>query len=258
MKSPHLFFLGLCLSLLTCKAPNVANTSVEKCVLSQFTMLPAPNDLDSVGFVFAVDKNKTQLPITYIDVKVMKSGAELKNCSENRNVTYGALLDFVAAEQASINVDATIDRNRTINSTIALEGVKFNRTLLLDMNANIQAKKKEIQAFIKNQPENKDLRYFLIVEAYKASKLKYKFDKDVTADAGFKASFENVATLNPSAKWNVGKEFQLEYELPKELNVFVKVYELKIKDSLVGEPAITIAQSPTVESSQPLYDQKAN
>ena len=206
---------------------------LSEVVLNDFNMSVAPNTLDRVGFIFAIDQNKKQIPITYLDIKATEGEAKLRSASENRKMSWGVLGNFLGLSTLGLLANTGIDNNAKVETAISFDGTVISRAMLLDIDQILSQKKQEIKNFvINNHYEN--FKFYLIIETIKAKKVNYKFSSNVAGNQSLDANFKNIAKLNQNIKWDNSHSFQLEYDLSSPLNLFYKTYDLNIQSSLVG------------------------
>ncbi|MNE69567.1 hypothetical protein D3C80_1652980 [compost metagenome] len=104
--------------------------------------------------------------------------------------------------------------------------------------------KDAVELIKKNREElgRLDDKYYIIRESILTQNLEYSFDQDVITNAGFNLALNDIIKVNPAAKWDNTKEFQLEFNYPNPLRVFYKAEYLSILSSATGE--ITIKRKP--------------
>ena len=147
-------------------------------VLKDFNMVPAPNTLDKVGTIFAIDKNKKQLPITDLDITPKEGDAELRNYQEARTTTWGVLIDFLGLQKLNLTANAGVDNKTMVSTKISFDGATLSRANLLEIDQKLSEKIEEIKKYIKkNKIEN--YKFYLIIEVVKTKKLNYQFDRSV-------------------------------------------------------------------------------
>lgn len=67
--------------------------------LNDYTFETIPNDLDNVGYVFAVDNNRMQIPITMFNLKSIEGTVVLQKKSNTKKITIKALINFLGIPQ---------------------------------------------------------------------------------------------------------------------------------------------------------------
>lgn len=254
----HLSLLLLLAVMLTGCPPNQVTKNddhITEVILRDFNMSAAPNELDKVGFIFAVDNNKKQIPISYLNITPMEGIAKLKDYSESRKITWGIFANFLGVKTLDLTANAGVKDTSQFVTSIAFDNTTLVRAPLLDIDAALSAKKKDIKEYI-NREHLENLKFYLIIETVKAKKVIYKFDKDVVGNQSLDANFKKIVELNQEIKWDKSKNFQLEFDFASPLNVFYKTYTLDIESGLTGSFDIKVNKKNEVGSDGMIYIKK--
>ena len=242
-----------------CKRPssrqNDINTT-ESVALNDYNMSAAPNAIDTVGFIFAVDKNRKQIPISTINIKARKGIIAVRASQSTRTSSWNALANFLGVPSTKITANAGIKDSSTVKTTIDFnKDLQMTEAPILDIDAALAIKEKEVSGLIKRR-HLEAFTFYLIIQTIEAKKLVYKFDRNVIGNATLEANFQSVAKANSGLKWNKNNEFQLEFDLKAPLVVFYKALELNVVTSIGGDINIKSTDKPIVGKQGMLYVSK--
>ncbi len=112
-----LYFI-LALTLSCQKTPTQDQRLPASLGISDWNMSAAPNDLDIVGLIFAVDSDKKQYPITNLAIEPTAGVTTLRNYRESRTTRWGALANFLGLPTAQLTAQAGISDSTNVTTSI--------------------------------------------------------------------------------------------------------------------------------------------
>lgn len=241
-------FLLLLFSFVVLKSESCNDKKKVEKLLPGYSFYDAPNDLDKTGLIFRVTPDGQRFNVGYVSVTPDKGRIEIKSTAQTRTMSLNALASFLKIDKSKLSVDGNLDLKRKI--TLRVKMANNQQEALTDF--ALDEKLKEALELIKKNREELgrlDDKYYIIRESILTQNMDYSFDKDVVANAGFKLALNDLIRVNPDAKWDNTKEFQLGFNYPNPLRVFYKAEYLSILSSATG--GISIKRNPV--NSEEIY-----
>lgn len=233
MKKLHFIYTGFII-FISCRSISDTDFKNSQLILADdYIMSSAPNEIDSVGFIFAVDKSFHQIPIAYLSTTTNSSPIELRNVGYTRKIGWNVLGNFIGVPNLTANT--SFNDSSMVTTGIKFKGAEINRALLLDIREKLAEKSKQISDLVQNDPNLLKYKFYLIIETIKVKGLEYSFNKNVIGDAELSANFLKISSENSKLKWDKSQNFQLSFDLGKPLITFYKAYPLSIFTSMSGE-----------------------
>ncbi|WP_428229148.1 hypothetical protein [Flavobacterium sp.] len=250
MKIYILPLLVLSFLISSCKSNTVVTPPTVK--LTDYTFETTPNNLDNVGYVFAVNRDKMQIPITMLNLDPIEGTIVVPTNSSTREMSLGALIKFLGVPNVNITANADLNNTTKVTTTFALENPKVSRAFLTKLDSEITEKKESIKTVLISQNlQNADV--YVILETIKTSKVTYDFSKSKIGKASLDAVFQNIASTEDSFKWNNSGSGSLSYDLKKDLTVFYKIFKIEV---LPGAAGMDLKRGVLVKDSELIYTSK--
>lgn len=228
----YFLLISLCFSQCGVHRPTEV-LNIPSVKLNDYTFETTPNDLDNVGYVFAVDESKTQIPITTLSLSPKEGNIVVETNSSTKDITFGALLKFLGIKNFNIPANADYNNNTKVTTTFKLENPRIARAYLITLDSVLSKNKDAIRNVMKNQ--NLDAsQLYVILEVIKSNKMTYDFSKSKLGNADLNAVFSTIGSVNDSLKWNNSGKKSLNYDLKTPLNVFYKLYKLNVLGGING------------------------
>jgi len=237
-----LFFISSCKTAIT--PPTVK--------LTDYAFETTPNNLDNVGYVFAVNKDKMQIPITMLNLDPIEGTIVVPTNSSTREMSFGALIKFLGAPDVNMTASADLHNTTKVTTTFSLENPKVSRAFLTKLDSEITEKKESIKTVLISQ-NLQNANVYVIFETIKASKVTYDFSKSKIGKASLDAVFQNIASTEDSFKWNNSGSGSLSYDLKKDLTVFYKIFKIEV---LPGAAGMDLKRGVLVKDSELIYTSK--
>jgi len=234
-------FLVVLLSFVILKSENCNNNNKVEELLPGYSFYDAPNDLDKTGLIFRVTPNGQRFNVGYVAVTPDNGRIEIKSTAQSRTMSINALANFLKIDKSKLSVDGNLDLKRKI--TLKVKMANNQQEALTDF--ALDAKLKDALQLIKKDRQELgrlDDKYYIIRESILTQNLEYSFDRDITTNAGFNLALNDLVKVNPTAKWDNTKEFQLGFNYINPLRVFYKAEYLSILSSATGD--ISIKRNP--------------
>ena len=233
-----IFPLIIFLSFSQCKSTKEAeDLNISKVKLDDYSFETTPNDINNVGYIFALDGNKTQIPIIKLNLSPEEGNIVIETKSQIRDVTFGALLKFFGISNFKIPINAGFNNKTKIKTKFKLVNPRISRAYLTTLDSVLSKDKSKIRDALKRQNLDESQLY-IIFETIKTNKMTYEFSKDKIGNTQLNAVLSNVATMNDSLKWNNRTDKTLSYELNSPLTVFYKLFRINVLDGIIGNGEI--------------------
>lgn len=212
---------------------NAIDANVAKIKLQDYTFDESPNDLDNVGYVFAIDRNKSITPIINLNLRPIQGSIEIVKKTSTKDISFGAILGFLGLSSLNMTSNDSIDNDRKITTTFSFSSPLINRGFLVTLDSAIDLNKAAIKRSIIDQ-HLENARIYVILETIKTKNLIYDFKKSNIGDAKLSANLQKIASINPNAKWDAGTTSSLDYDSDKELTVFYKLFQIDVLSGITG------------------------
>ncbi|MBK9630330.1 MAG: hypothetical protein IPO62_04570 [Saprospiraceae bacterium] len=142
MKKLFISSIAIILLVASCKSiKNVNKKNTNELSLSDYVMCSAPNEIDIVGFVFAVNKKQEKVPITYLNIQKINGDAQLRNITYKRTIDWKILAGFLGTPNINLTANTAFKDSVTVTTNMSFEGSRIDRGLLLDTQNELTEKK---------------------------------------------------------------------------------------------------------------------
>ncbi|MET0464095.1 MAG: hypothetical protein ABW007_13115 [Chitinophagaceae bacterium] len=242
-------FLSAVLAAALLGCSNQESITMKSPRLADYTFETTPNELTTVGFVFAVDDNKMQIPVDRLNLVPNEGTVVVPSKTATKDVTLGALVKFLGLPSLALTANASINSNTKLTTTFAMDNPTLSQVLLVPLDSALQARKTIIGKALVNQ-HLENAKVYVIFQTIKARKLTYDFTKTKVGIASLDAVFSKIASTNDSLKWNNTGKGSLSYDLKKNLSVFYKMFQV---DVFPGAAGLEIRRGAPVTAGEEVY-----
>ena len=198
-----------------------------------YIMCPAPNALDVVGNVFAVDKNKAKYNVTTLTIAKDNGIIVLPKYSFDRTITVSLLAKFLGNAANLFSAEGSYDSSAKIHTVFEATENQVDRTSDLPSALKaVLAIKAQMADLNKSIP---GLKYYMIIEVIKSKRLTITTDKGNANKIGLKGETKTIPISGGgTVSWDKTKGYLLDYKLDSPLTVFYKVVPVLTASSMVG------------------------
>lgn len=193
-----------------------------------WTLSSAPNALDVVGVVFAVDENGNykSIPGGKLDVKVLSSPVAITERSKTKNVSLGLLVKFLAIRNIDSSTNASVYDTAKLTASFVVNEGNLSR-IDDDILKAFNQKKPVIESNIGVLGLDKS-RLFIILETIQSSNVSIVLNKNKKWGTGMKAKVDKI--VQASGGLNVDKKdnSSLVYKNAVPVTVFYKLNAINV------------------------------
>jgi hypothetical protein len=237
--------------LTACTKPNA---NLPKVKLADYTFETIPNNIDNVGYVFAISDNQEKIPVSILNVKTIDGDAVIPTKSSSKLVSLAAILKFTGLEKLQLKAGVGINNQNKVNVVFAVNEPKLSRALLTDIDEAIDKSQQKIESSLRRHSlENAKL--YVVSETIKSSKLVYDFNKSNLGNGSLEATFKEVISTGDSLKWDGRKIGSLSYDLKKEMIVFYKIFQINVEP---GGTRLKFRRGASAQKSELVYTTSKN
>lgn len=233
-----LLFLILLLLLLACNS-HFRNSIVPKQIdKNDWTLENTPNNLDVVGVIFGVEANGSliRIPGGRLDIKTVQSPVVLTESKSTKNVSYGALVNF-------LNLNRYIDSTTNVGfqDTTKLESVFLLKSgTITNINDDIASAFEKQKPLIISNVSTLNLdstKFFLVLETIQSPNVDISFNKSKSTTFAIYSKLQKLLNFNTNIHVSRDNNNQLTYELQEPLVVFYKLKRInKTISRIKGSP----------------------
>ncbi|THU34920.1 hypothetical protein FAM09_23295 [Niastella caeni] len=240
----HFFFIVASVSIFSC------STKIIKPLDKEWTLNEAPNALDVVGVIFAIDSDGKykSIPGGILDLKTLTSPVAIPERTKTKNVSLNVLANFLAIK----NIDSTAsvsfyDSNR-VNASFEVNNGQLTR-INDDILGAFNKKKGLIESNIAVLGLEQS-RLYIILETVQSSNVNIILNKSNKWGAEMNAKVKEMIKANTRGKGSTTNNVSLVYNSGAPVTVFYKLNAInvfKIKDKSDGKDKYEI------ELGQPVH-----
>jgi hypothetical protein len=234
---------AILLSLIFSQCSTTKNSGTQKVIsdiqprfLTNYTVNPAPNGLDSVGIVFSVDQKGAITTIGNLNLKINSDSISVPQEVSASNISFKFLLDFLAIKNLDSATNLQIRDSIKVNTNFRIDNGVYTRfdpdINLLDAFNN---KKSTIISNIRFLGLQRN-RLYLIVEAIKSNVVNLSNIGNSSFAFDAEGKFRQLLKLNPGLAITKIRNNSLVYSTTSQRVIFYKLRPIEI-DKVKGPEA---------------------
>jgi hypothetical protein len=225
----HVFILLLALSFLSCnRKVNQITRSTTSEFLKNFVLNPNPNELDTVGIIFSMDKHGQITAVGDLHLKTTTGLIVVPQEIDSSLVSFGALLSFLKLKDND-SLSARIHDSVKVLSTFKVKGgtqTRFN--LDEDLTDAFNSRARNIFKNMKFM-DIADSRLYLITETIRSPEVNVSRIKSIRGGVDVNAKFQNLIKGSPSVDLVKNKDNSLSYKLNSSPIIFYKLRKVNVE-----------------------------
>ena len=222
---------------------------------TSWTLLPAPNALDTVGTIFAVDSFGvlTRIPGGTLLLHISNNPIQIAEQSKNKTVSWGAMASFLGTKGLINGADASFNDSTTLEATFKITNGQLSS--FDDDLPKAFAKKSELIAHNVKFLKLEDQKLYLVLETIRSGDINISFDNTNDMKSNLSVDVEKLVKLNPHLSISLESKNDLVYKLDYPLIVF---YHLRPIDVNVisgkggSQEQVNISLGDTIQNQQVL------
>jgi hypothetical protein len=217
--------------LINCQPTRKAIKELQPRFLTNYTINPAPNGLDSVGIIFSVDAKGATTTLGNLNLPINSDSITVPMEVSALEISYKFLLDFLAIKNLDSATNMSVRDSVKVNTDFRVnDGLLTRFDPSTDLNASFMAKRKTIASNISFLGLQKN-KLFLIVEAIKSTQVNLSNITSSKFDFNADGKFKQLLHLNPAARISNLKNNSLVYTSNKPRVVFYKLRQIDIDNT---------------------------
>ncbi|MGZ3814567.1 MAG: hypothetical protein ACXVJN_22465 [Mucilaginibacter sp.] len=221
-----------------------------------WTLEPAPNALDTVGVVFAVDSKgvPTRIPGGTLKLHVSKGSIALAEQSKDKIVSFGATVNFLQLKYTDSTAHVAANDSNHVQAAFKVTDGTIGAPGDDDLRAAFDAKSKLIADNVKFLSlENQKL--YIILETISSKKVNITFDRTSKGGADISVKFKSIFKANPAVSWSGNTKDDLVYDLGTPLTVFYHLRPIDVNvigNKGTGEEKVVVSLGRNDNNQQEL------
>jgi hypothetical protein len=257
-KLTPLIFVSICLISYSCDPSKKAADNIVKpkplTMDKEWTLEAAPNGLDNVGVIFAIDSTGAvvRIPGGALDLITTTEPVAVTQQTKTKNVSAGALINFLAIKYIDSTANLSLLDTSHLNATFSIN----NGSMTVIGNDNIKqkfsAQSSNIISNIKTFGLEK-AKLYLILETIKSPNVTITFDKSSQKSASLAAKIKSMIGVDTHAKIDVTNNSDLVYTSNVPLTVFYKLRYIDVNvigDKGTGNEKVDVALGNVVKNDE--------
>lgn len=167
-----------------------------------------PNTLETVGYVFRIDRDGVRFPVTGLNPEVMEGQEAGVRVHQRLKVKASALARFL--DLVDFSADASLGRTRTLDFEIN-EPVR-----ILATDAAMEA---ELEPFLEGFRPKEGNSYYVIRQTRSATSMTFRLNSDLIAELGGEAKVSANLRVGAKLEVGIGNAYEIHAEFPERLLV---------------------------------------